>query len=72
MSTFSEADSILVSIFSKLDITYSLLKIFEYRLLRWKLDFQDYNLGSKIFSFKLVKIEIIASEIDRRISKNLL
>ena len=57
-------DSILVSVFSKLDVTSSLLEIFEHRLLRWKLEFRGYNLGSKISSFGLVKTERILSEVD--------
>ena len=72
VSTLSVADSILGAFFNKLAINFLLLRIFEHCLLRWKLDFRGYNLGSKISSFGLVKIEIIVSEVDRRILKNLL
>ena len=74
MSTAAENVStlslILGSTFSKLIVTSSLLGMFEYCLLCRKLDFWGYNLGSKIFSFELVKMEIIAFKIGCRIFKN--
>ena len=40
---------ILGTVFSKLATTFSLLKIFEHRLLRWKLDFRRYKIRLKYF-----------------------
>ena len=60
---------ILGSGFSNLVVTFFLLGICEYRLLHWKLEFWGYNLGSIIFSFGLVKIEIIPSEVDAEFQK---
>ena len=50
--------------FSKIVVNSSLLRIFAYRFLRWKLDFWGYNLDSRISSFGLEKPEIISFEVD--------
>ena len=63
VSTLEVAVAILDFVLSKLVVTSSLLEIFEHRLLCWKLDFQSYNLHLRIFSFGLVKTEIIPSEV---------
>ena len=51
--------------FSKMAVTSSLHRIFTLRLLRWKLDFRVYNLGSRIYSFGHFKPEIIPFEVDQ-------
>ena len=42
--------------FSKMVVTFLLLRIFVHRFLHWKLDFWRYNQSSIIFSFGLMKL----------------